>query len=687
MNKSVFVAIAPAVAIVLTGGCQPNKETEQAATEEKVVAFDIANIDSSYAPCENFYLFAAGNWINNNPVPSTESRWGSFNVLFEENNKKLKAILEEAMSNKDKKKGSVEQLVGDFYYAAMDSNKVEQLGFSPVQPELDEIDALTDKAALKDLITRNQLTGGQGIFGFYVGQDSKNSEVYIAYLTQSGLGMPDRDYYLNADEKSTETREAYREHVQKMFELIGSTADEAGAAAQTVLDVETKLAEISMTRTERRDVEKTYNKMKVEELSAMTSEMNWNEFFDKIEAKGVKEVVVRQPDFVKKADQLLASVPLESWKTYLKWHVIDQAAPYLHSAVVEQNFEFFGKTLRGTKELKPRWKRSMNAVNSYLGEPLGKLFVERHFPDSSKKEVANMVENLRAVYKERVRQLDWMSEETKEKALEKLDAFNYKIGYPDKWEDYSSVDISPENFYRNIKNTSKFAYMDMVEKLGQPVDKDEWFMTPQTVNAYYSSSHNEIVFPAGILQPPFYNKDADPAVNYGGIGGVIGHEFTHGFDDQGSKFDAAGNLNNWWTEEDRKRFEAKANVVVEQFNTYEPLDSMHINGHLTLGENLADLGGLTLAYHAMEKFYEGKEKPKNIDGFDHRQRFFLGWVNVWKNSITEEELRNRIITDPHSPGEYRVMGPLSNMKEFSEAFGCSPGDPMVRGDEERAVVW
>jgi putative endopeptidase len=406
-----------------------------------------------------------------------------------------------------------------------------------------------------------------------------------------------------------------------------------------------------------------------------------------MQVAGVNEVVVGQPEFLAFADQLISDVSIEDWKTYLRWHITDEAAPYLSSDFVEQNFDFYGRTLSGRKELKPRWKRAMSAVNGYLGEPLGKLFVEQYFPESSKQKVATMVENLRSVYKERVKNLEWMSDATKAKAIEKLDAFKYKIGYPDKWEDYSNVDIQRDAYVQNLKNVSRFAFEDMISKLGKEVDRDEWFMTPQTVNAYYSSSRNEIVFPAGILQPPFYNKDADDPINYGGIGAVIGHEFTHGFDDQGSKFDASGNLNNWWTEEDRKRFDERAQVVVEQFNGYEPIDSMHINGQLTLGENLADLGGLTLAYYAMEKAYEGKEKPAPIDGFTYQQRFFLGWVNVWKNSITEEELRRRIITDPHSPGEYRVIGPLANMQEFANAFGCSDTDPMMRSKDERAVVW
>jgi putative endopeptidase len=650
-------------------------------------AFELSNLDSNYSPCANFYQYAAGGWLNSNPVPSTESRWGSFNVLFEENNKKLRTLLESAMQQAGAKKGSIEQLVGDFYYAAMDSNNVEDLGLKPIQVDLDEVEQVENLQDLIQLFAKNKREGGPGIFGYYVGQDSKNSNAYISYISQSGLGLPDRDYYLTEDERSLKIREAYILHVQKMFQLLGDDEDTAVKNAKTVMEMETALAKYSMTRTERREVEKTYNKMSVSELDALTTNIKWEAFFNTMNVNGVKEVVVGQPQFLKAADKMLSTTPISSWKTYLRWHVISDAAPYLSSAFVLENFEFFGKTLSGATELKPRWKRAMSAVNGYLGEPLGNLFVKEHFPESSKQKVATMVENLRAVYKNRVNKLDWMSAETKAKAIEKLDAFQYKIGYPNKWKDYSKVEIQRGTYVENLKNVSRFAFNDMVAKLGKEVDRDEWFMTPQTVNAYYSSSRNEIVFPAGILQPPFYNKDADDAINYGGIGAVIGHEFTHGFDDQGSKFDAAGNLNNWWTAEDRKHFEERAQVVVEQFNAYEPIDSMHINGQLTLGENLADLGGLTLAYYAMEKAFEAQEKPADIDGFTYQQRFFLGWVNVWKNSIRTEELRRRIITDSHSPGEFRVIGPLSNMPEFAKAFDCTAKDEMIRSKEERAVVW
>jgi putative endopeptidase len=675
-----------ATLLMSCGGNQQPKENKN-ATPDAIPAFELSNLDTTVTPCNNFYQYAAGGWIAANPVPSTESRWGSFNVLFEENNEKLRGLLESAMEKENAAKGSIEQLVGDFYYAAMDSNMVEDLGMKPIVPELEAIDQLKSSEDLIALLAAYKRVGGPALFGFYVGQDSKNSDAYISYISQSGLGMPDRDYYLAEDERSKSVREAYIQHVQKMFMLIGEDENTATQSAETVMRIETKLAENSMTRTERRDVEKTYNKLSIAGLDSLTSNIKWADFFAKMQVAGVNEVVVGQPEFLAFADQLISDVSIEDWKTYLRWHITDEAAPYLSSDFVEQNFDFYGRTLSGRKELKPRWKRAMSAVNGYLGEPLGKLFVEQYFPESSKQKVATMVENLRSVYKERVKNLEWMSDATKAKAIEKLDAFKYKIGYPDKWEDYSNVDIQRDAYVQNLKNVSRFAFEDMISKLGKEVDRDEWFMTPQTVNAYYSSSRNEIVFPAGILQPPFYNKDADDPINYGGIGAVIGHEFTHGFDDQGSKFDASGNLNNWWTEEDRKRFDERAQVVVEQFNGYEPIDSMHINGQLTLGENLADLGGLTLAYYAMEKAYEGKEKPAPIDGFTYQQRFFLGWVNVWKNSITEEELRRRIITDPHSPGEYRVIGPLANMQEFANAFGCSDTDPMMRSKDERAVVW
>ncbi|MBL4707838.1 MAG: M13 family metallopeptidase, partial [Flavobacteriales bacterium] len=479
--------------------------------------------------------------------------------------------------------------------------------------------------------------------------------------------------------------EAYKYHLIKMFALINEEQSEA--ASSKVYAIEERMAKHSMTRVERRDPDKSYNKKSYNDLLRMSPQIDWKIYFSIIKLENVDNIIVSQPKYLKEINTLLKQTSIEDLKLYLKWKLIDAYASELNNDFVEANFDFFSRTLSGTEEMKPRWERALRKVNASLGQLVGKAFVTRHFPEDAKEDVHQMVENLRTVFKERVRKLEWMSEETKLKALEKLDAFNMKIGYPDTWINYSTLDISDNNQVLNVMNSRKFNFNRMINKLGKPVDKDEWFMTPQTVNAYYSSSQNEIVFPAGILQPPFYSTDADDALNYGGIGAVIGHEFSHGFDDQGSKYDAKGNLADWWTTEDRARFDARTDIVVKQFDGFYPLEDLHVNGNLTLGENIADLGGATMAYYALEKKIEKEGKPEEIDGFTYQQRFFLGWAQVWHMNMTEKELRRRIATDSHSPGQYRVKGPLANMSEFAEAFGCSKQDPMVNTDSAKAVIW
>lgn len=659
---------------------------EQTTQETAMVtsAFPLSNLDTSISPCEDFYQFAVGGWLKNNPVPSTESRWSSFNIVRDANNEKLKDILYE-FSEGDYEEGSIEQKIGDLFKSAMDSSKINELGINPIQAEFEKIESIENKEDIIPLIAQHRSIGIGSLFGIYVGQDDKNSEQYITHLYQGGLGLPDRDYYTKEDEKSVEIQQAYVEHIKKMLELKGE--EDVENSASKIYDIEKKLAERSMTRVERRDPEKTYNKFQITELNQLASSINWGVYFETLGIKDIDDIVVSQPDFIKASNEFLNSISISDWKLYFKWRVLDAYAGDLSSDFENQNFDFYARTLSGRKEMKPRWERALNKVNGSIGQLLGKAFVKRHFSEESKAVVSRMVENLRAAFKERIQQLDWMSDETKLKAIEKLEAFNYKIGYPDKWRDYSKLSILADNHLQNMINARKFNFDYMLNKLGNPVDKDEWFMTPQTVNAYYSSSKNEIVFPAGILQAPFYSETADAALNYGGIGAVIGHEFTHGFDDQGSKYDAKGNLENWWTDDDRSRFEARANVVVEQFNSFEPLDSVHVNGKLTLGENIADLGGATLAFHALEKEIKENGKVDDIDGFNYQQRFFLGWAQVWHMNMTDQELRRRINTDPHSPGEYRVKGPLANMPEFTNAFNCSDSDRMINTDSLKALIW
>lgn len=685
MKKYLFL---PLISLAFAcGNSNEQVETEKVETEElKAPAFALTNLDKSVEPCENFYQFAVGGWLKENPVPSTESRWSSFNVVVESNNEKLRAILDE-FAAKDPAKGSMEQKIGDFYKSMMDSTLAEDLGLTPLNSVMDMINSIQTSDELINLSANLRTKGISSLFGLYIGQDDKQSDKYITHIYQGGIGLPDQAYYVKDDEKSLEIQEAYKLHLEKMLKLSGLDSDASKAAAMKIYSIEESLAKISMTRVERRDPDKTYNKMTVVKLSEMSPSINWSGYISAVGLNNVEDLIVSQPNFMKGLGSLIKEIDIEDWKLYMKWCALNSYASSLSSDFVNQNFDFYSKTLSGTKEMKPRWKRSLSKVNGSLGELLGKAFVKRHFPEESKEDVRRMVENLRSVFRERINGLTWMSEETKEKALLKLESFNMKIGYPSKWTDYSSLEITANNPVQNLMNAREFSFIEMINKLGKPVDKEEWFMTPQTVNAYYSSSQNEIVFPAGILQPPFYDANADAAINYGGIGAVIGHEFTHGFDDQGSKYDHEGNLSNWWTEDDRTQFDDRADFVVKQFDSFEPLEGLFVNGKLTLGENIADLGGATLSYHAMEKELEENGEPEPIDGFTYKQRFFLGWAQVWHMNMTDEELRKRIATDSHSPGNYRVIGPLANMPEFADAFGCQSGDPMVNPDSLKAVIW
>ncbi len=679
-NKLFFIALA------VTMACNNANKKEENLQEEKplVTSFSLTNLDTTISPCEDFYQYAIGGWLKENPVPSTESRWASFNVVVESNNEKLKSILLD-YSQSSGEKGSKEQLIGDLYSSLMDSSLSDANGLNPLKEELASISSLR---SIDEVITKSaelRKISVSSLWGLYVGQDDKRSDQYITHIYQSGLGLPDQAYYLKDDEKSKEIQIAYIEHIKKIFDLAQLSNSEE--KAKNIYNLETELAKVSMTRVERRNPEKTYNKFAFSDLNSLGEFTKWETYFNTVGLQNVDSIIVSQPEFIKGVNHLLSSTELETWKDYLKWCLLNSYASALSSDFINENFRFYGETLSGKKEMKPRWKRALSKVNGNLGQLLGQAFVEKHFTEESKEDVARMVENLRSVFSTRINGLSWMSNETKQKALAKLESFNKKIGYPDKWRDFSSVEINSKQPIKNLINCKEFNFNYMIKKLGQPVDKDEWFMTPQTVNAYYSSSQNEIVFPAGILQPPFYDPNADDAINYGGIGAVIGHEFTHGFDDQGSKYDGEGNLSNWWTEDDRSQFDTRADYVVKQFDSFEPIEGLNVNGKLTLGENIADLGGATLAYHALEKELSTKGIPEDIDGFSYQQRFFLGWAQVWHMNMTEKELRKRIATDPHSPGHYRVIGPLANMPEFQEAFSCSEGDPMVNPDSLRAVIW
>jgi putative endopeptidase len=644
------------------------------------------NLDTTANPVQDFYQFANGGWLKNNPIPSTEARWGSFNELQEFNNAALHKVVETDAADTKAAKGSNTQKVGDFYAAGMDSVNVEKAGITPLKAELDQIDGIKDIKGVIDVVTAFQMNGVGPLFNFYAYQDPKNSAAVVPQTAQGGLGLPDRDYYLNNDQRSVTIRKEYMLHLAKMFELMGSDAASAKKQADATMALETGLAKASMTRVELRDPDKTYHKMTVKEINALTPSFDWSVFLTKVGVNQQDYMIVGQPDFLKEVEKQLKPANVEALKSYLRYQLITTYASKLSSNFVNENFHFYATVLNGTKQIKPRWKRVLQDTDGLLGEALGQEYVKTNFTPEAKARCLEMINNLQAVFKKRIQNLDWMAPETKTKATAKLETFIKKIGYPDKWKDYSKLDITRESYVRNCVNANKFAFTEMIAKVGKPVDKTEWGMTPPTVNAYYNPSINEIVFPAGILQSPFFDPNADDAVNYGGIGAVIGHEMTHGFDDEGRKYDAEGNLKDWWTKADGDKFVAKADRVVKQFNGYAVLDTLHVNGALTLGENLADLGGLSLAYEAFKMTEQGKSNEK-IDGFTPDQRFFLGWAQGWRNNQRDEATAQRIKTDPHSPGKYRTNGPLSNMPEFYAAFGVKPGDAMYRADDVRAKVW
>ena len=669
------------VATVMSmSACKPKNENNV----PKVPAFDLSAIDSTAKPCDDFDQFANGNWVKNNEIPGTEARWGAFSILEKENLEvKIKGIIDDLLKKSDYKKGSDEQLVSDYYRAYMDTANIEKQGVQPLAAYVEKINAIKNLDEYAALAGEYMRFGVSQPSGFYVYADAKNSKVNALYTYQSGLSLGERSYYDNNDAEMQKIRSEFVAHVNKMFELAGYSDKNPG---ETVLAFETGLAKLQLTNIERRDPIKTYNKIAFSELAKLSPKYNITVFAEK---QGMKadSVIAENLGYITNSGNYMATTPLETLKTYFKWNLLSANAGSLNKAIVDEDFHFFSTVMRGVKSQRKRDEKALRATNGTVGEPLGKKYAEKYFPASSRKQVEEMIENVRSVYGERIEKLTWMSAETKAKALQKLKAFTYKIGYPDQWKDYSKVDISPSNLVQNNINMNIWQHEDNVAKIGKPVDKKEWGMTPQTVNAYYNPLFNEVVFPAGILQPPFFNPDADDAINYGAIMAVIGHELTHGFDDQGSQFDAEGNLVNWWTDKDRENFMALAQKYIVYFDKIEAMPGVHIKGGLTIGENIADLGGLTLAYYALEKSLKGKPEPPLIDGYNWKQRFFLGWAQVWRMKITDEALRNQIETDPHSPARYRINATLSHMKEFQDAWGSKGGNKMVLPDSARVVIW
>ncbi len=653
-------------------------------TGNKPVGVDTSSMEKNIKAADDFYRFANGTWLKKNPVPDSESEWGAFNELQEQNNALLRKIIEEAAAS-PLPAGSIRQKVGDFYAIAMDTARLERQGLRPLVPYIKMVDSVQQTADIMRTAAFFHANGIASLFGFYVTQDQKKSDEHICYFFQDGLGLPDRDYYLKDDDDSKRIREAYTEHIGKMFRLAGK-GDLAAAAPGIIMTLETELATSSMTRVELRDEEKQYNKMTYEELLARYPDMNWNAYIEGLAINSPKSLIVSQPEFFAKLNSLLKKTGVQEWRTYLLWCLINESADKLNTPLEKQNFSFYGTVLSGAKEMRPRWKRMVSATNAGLGEAVGQLYVEKAFSAESKKRVNEMVDNLMAVYKDRIKGLDWMSEQTKEKALVKLASFTRKLGYPDKWKDYSPLTVTRESYLKNSMQARHFAFKRMINKLGKPVDKTEWGMSPQTVNAYYNPSKNEIVFPAAIMQPPFFNAQADDAVNYGAIGAVIGHEITHGFDDQGSRYDENGNMLDWWTADDRQKFETRTKKLVEQFNGYQAMEDLKVNGELTLGENIADLGGLTMAFLAYQRSLEGKPR-ETIDGFTPEQRFFIGWAQVWRNNYRPESLRRQVLTNVHAPDHYRAIGAPSNLPEFYAAFQVKPGNKMYREENIRVKVW
>ncbi len=677
----IFAVIAILATALASGG--PRASARSADTQSSW-GFDTANLDKTCKPCDDFYQFAMGGWMKSNPIPPEYSSWGTFTQLADKNQQNLRQILEAAATAKAAT-GSNEQKIGDFYASCMDTAAIDAAGTRPIEPDLARIAAIKSVVDLQAAAEHLHSQGIGALFRFNSTQDAKDSTQVIGAAFQGGLGLPEREYYLKEDDKSKQLREAYVKHVGKMFELLGDPADQSAAEATIILKIETALATASMKNTDLRDPDKTYHKMILADLKTLTPNFSWEGYFKAAGHPELKQINVGQPDFFKALDAQLIATPIDDWKTYLRWHLVNAAAPGLPEKFVNEDFDFRGKTLTGAKEIQPRWKRCAQATDRVLGEALGQVYVQKYFPPEAKARALEMVHNLITALRDDLQTLPWMGAETRSQAGAKLAAFAVKIGYTDKWRDYSALKIDRKSYAENQWRAAEFDFARRLNKIGKPVDRTEWGMTPPTVNAYNNSSMNEIVFPAGILQPPFYDPKADDAVNYGGMGAVIGHEITHGFDDHGSKFDGQGNLKDWWTPEDLKNFKARAACVSDQFDGYVVDGDLHENGKLVLGESIADLGGLTIAYAAYERSLAGKLRPVDKDGFTPEQRFFLGWAQVWGANERIEYARLMANTNPHPLPRFRGNGPLSNMAEFAKVFGCKKGEAMVR--EQSCKIW
>ena len=646
-------------------------------------AINVADMDTKADPGQDFDAYANNGWKKLNPLPADRARFGTFDKLAEVAEKQLNELVKETAATKNQP-GSIADKTATLFNLGMDTVKIGKQGITTLKPYFEEVEKLATMDDVEIEIAKFHTYGFSPLFGFYGSTDAKNSSMVIAQLTQAGIGMPDRDYYLNDDERSKDLRAKYLVYVEKMFKLIGDDDATAKKNTETVMSLETRLAKASMTRLEQRDPNKTYNKTTTKGLIELSPSFNWNRYFVSQGVGDPGEINLNQPLFVAEVSKMIKEIPVADWKVYLRWNLINETAAYLSDDFVNTRFDFYGRAMSGTEKMRPRWKRVLGVTSEALSEAIGQLYVAKYFPAEAKERMLKLVANLRTSLRERIKNLDWMGADTKLKALEKLNAINVKIGYPDKWRDYSGLEIANDSYVENVIRSNKFETAFNHAKINKPVDKSQWFMSPQTVNAYYAPDMNEIVFPAAILQPPFFFLKGDDAVNYGAIGVVIGHEMSHGFDDEGRKYDKVGNLTDWWTAEDSKLFDAKTKVLADQFSSFVVIDSIHADGKLSLGENIADLGGLNISYQA---FKLANKETEKIDGFTPDQRFYLAYAHVWAQNIRDKEILRRTKEDPHSLGKYRVIGPLRNIPEFYAAFNIKPGQPMFLDEALRAKIW
>lgn len=685
MNRVFTVLLG--LTFVLSGcdrGAEQAKVAEDASPYANEAGIDYFGFDESSRPDNDFFQYVNGTWVETTEIPGDRNRWGTFDILRQQSEDDQRQIIEDLSSEETLEPGSIEQKIGDFYASILDQALVEGKGAAPIRNYLDQVDAIESKSALMNAFGKNGYLGVAAPFGAFVFPDLGDSSRYMAYLWQGGLALPDRDYYLKEGEKFEQIRAEYPNYIATLFELAGY--DNATERAQNVIAVEMKIAEHHWPAEENRNIQKLYNLRNTEDLDEISETIDWASFLEGAGLAGRDELVVAQMSYFAALGGVVEETPLEAWKDYLRFHTIEGAAQFLSSEFEDAHFKFMGQLVNGLEEKTPRWKRGVRVINATLGEGVGKVYVERHFPPEAKAEMEQLVGNLLEAFRTGIQELDWMSEQTKAKAEEKRAKMMTKIGYPEEWESYEGMEIAAGDPIGDLVSANRWAYQDNIDKLDEEIDRKEWGMTPQTVNAYHNPTFNEIVFPAAILQPPFFNLAADPAVNYGAIGAVIGHEIGHAFDDQGRKFDGDGNLRDWWAPEDAEKYEAAANALVEQYNSYQVLDDLSVNGQLTLGENIGDLTGVTIAYRAYKNSLNGEEAPV-IDGLTGDQRFFIGYAQVWRGKAREERLRNSLLTDPHSPPQFRTNGPLSNFTPFYEAFGVEEGDGMYRPPEERVKIW